>query len=128
MNDDECMDGYFTNSFCGNLQHKLWNLLENPNSSFAAKVYTYLEYFFSYRTGILKMKKITNTFLFHFFIDCCSVIVSFCCSLYFLIDNFNSANVSGILWGWFKASRKLITKQKLFIFSTILKRFFFSNQ
>ena len=38
LNDDECMDGYFTTSFCGNLQHKLWNLLENPNSSFAAKV------------------------------------------------------------------------------------------
>ena len=38
MHDDECMDGYFNTSFCGSLQHKLWNLLENPNSSFAAKV------------------------------------------------------------------------------------------
>ena len=38
LNDAECMDGYFDTGFIGNLQHKLWNLLENPNSSFAAKV------------------------------------------------------------------------------------------
>jgi len=35
---DENMDEYFGDGFCANLQHKLWNLLENPNSSFAAKV------------------------------------------------------------------------------------------
>ena len=38
MNVDENMDEYFSIGFCGTLQHKLWNLLENPNSSFAAKV------------------------------------------------------------------------------------------
>jgi hypothetical protein len=38
MNVEENMDEYFGIGFCGNLQHKLWNLLENPNSSFAAKV------------------------------------------------------------------------------------------
>ena len=47
LNDDECMDGYFTTSFCGNLQHKLWNLLENPNSSFAAKVRHFASKFWS---------------------------------------------------------------------------------
>ena len=36
--DGEDMSGYFSSSFCGGLQHKLWNLLENPNSSLAAKV------------------------------------------------------------------------------------------
>ena len=40
MNVDENMDEYFSLGFCGNLQHKLWNLLENPNSSFAAKAST----------------------------------------------------------------------------------------
>ena len=35
---EESMDEYFGQGFCGNLQHKLWNLVENPNSSFAAKV------------------------------------------------------------------------------------------
>jgi len=38
LNSDECMDGYFNTSFWGDLQHKLWNLVENPNSSFAAKL------------------------------------------------------------------------------------------
>merc|ERR1712223_1372018 len=38
LNSDEDMSGYFSTGFCGNLQHKLWNLLENPNSSFAAKI------------------------------------------------------------------------------------------
>ena len=39
MKAEESMEDYFGNGFCGNLQHKLWNLLENPNSSFAAKVF-----------------------------------------------------------------------------------------
>ena len=38
MNVDENMDEYFSLGFCGTHQHRLWNLLENPNSSFAAKV------------------------------------------------------------------------------------------
>ena len=36
---EENMEEYFGLGFCGNMQHKLWNLVENPNSSFAAKVY-----------------------------------------------------------------------------------------
>ena len=35
---EENMEEYFGLGFCGNMQHKLWNLVENPNSSFAAKV------------------------------------------------------------------------------------------
>ena len=35
---EESMEEYFGLGFCGNMQHKLWNLVENPNSSFAAKV------------------------------------------------------------------------------------------
>ena len=38
---EEDMAGYFGLGFCGNLQHKLWNLVENPNSSHAAKVRIY---------------------------------------------------------------------------------------
>ena len=38
---EENMEEYFGLGFCGNMQHKLWNLVENPNSSFAAKVYFY---------------------------------------------------------------------------------------
>ena len=37
------MEGYFGPGFCGNMQHKLWNLVENPNSSFAAKVNNYFD-------------------------------------------------------------------------------------
>ena len=35
---EEDMSEFFGQGFCGNLQHKLYNLVENPNSSPAAKV------------------------------------------------------------------------------------------
>ncbi len=81
---DENLDEYFGQTFCGGLQHKLWNLLENPNSSFAAKV-----------SEINFHEKYFNVNFAFSLSDFCNHVLFVCCSLDVLAHHLDPAHVSG---------------------------------
>ena len=89
MKAEESMEDYFGQGLCGNMQHKLWNLLENPNSSFAAKVSPQiLQFQLSFRGVKVKAILIDNL------LDRGGGVVSFCRGFNSIAHHLNSSHVS----------------------------------
>lgn len=86
MKMEEDHEDLFGDGLVAAIQRTLWNLFENPNSSFGAKV--------SGQKDERRTEK-NQLVLFDIETDCCSDVLPICCGFNLLPDHLNVAHVSG---------------------------------